>query len=587
MKRGNDQIGSKLGPKLAQLVSQTIIATKRGLIPHEHTVRTMATQAVIDHAGREIADLYRPIIELMLDMDDGNLHPHVREFLEQAKSGEHQLKAAAGLLMGPVQGAIGTLLSNELAPFVYRIVAGNPNLEVDPSTAANMAARGIDSYDDDAYTASRQGFASDQFKKLWQLAQSPPDVTALWELMNRNLIRDSEAVRWMRRAGYDSSVVLELLDLRKQLLSPADLALAVLRGNVTMKDGVEQASWSGVDAKDFDVLLGNTGEPPGVEQLLEALRRGFIDEHTVTRGILQSRIRNEWIPTILKLRFSPMSVSDAVNAVVQNHLSFAQGQRYATENGLEPDHFRTLYETAGEPLSRTEMENLYNRGLATEDDVKQAIRESRVKNKYIDDAFKLHTRLLPPRTISEAVQTGSLTHEAAIKRAMEYGYSRADAVILVDHGSAAKLNTYRKAVMSAIEALYERHGISEQDAKAHAKRLGFSDAEITLIFQAADFRRLEMQQNTAVSLVRSKFLARHINEREARAILASNGVIAAQQDYYIRLWSVELKTETRQLSEAQIIHAMKKKVFDLKETEKRLVNMGYSEVDAAVLIASA
>src|SRR6266704_2113936 len=80
----------------------------------------------IDALGAGIADFYRPLVDKMLEQDDETLSPEVRTLLEQAKSGEHQEQAIAGLLMGGVSGALSTLLNNELAPLIYPIVGRNP-----------------------------------------------------------------------------------------------------------------------------------------------------------------------------------------------------------------------------------------------------------------------------------------------------------------------------------------------------------------------------------------------------------------------------------------------------------------------------
>src|SRR5260221_476890 len=93
-------LGDKLGPKLAKLVSETIVTTKRALGPQEHRIGVKATQDVIDQAGREVAEHYRPLVRKILDADDGTMDTDVRSFLENAISGEHQLKAIGGQVAG-------------------------------------------------------------------------------------------------------------------------------------------------------------------------------------------------------------------------------------------------------------------------------------------------------------------------------------------------------------------------------------------------------------------------------------------------------------------------------------------------------
>lgn len=587
MARDYSTLGNKLGPKVAKIVQQTIISTRRAMMPLEHHMRVKATQDIIDRAGHEVADHYGPLVDKLLEIDDGSLDPAVRQFLEDARSGEHQLKAIGGLLMGSVQGAISLILNNELAKLVYPIVGANPNLELDPATAANAAARNIISYDEGANLAHRQGYNLSNYDPMYQLAQVPPDVTMLQDLVNRGRMSLHDALMWINRAGYPKEWNDAILSLRNTELSPADLALAVLRGNLGKQDGYDKAARVGTSPEQFDVLLSNTGEPPGIMQLLEAYRRHFIDEQELTNGILQSRVRDEWIPTLLKLRYVPMTVSDAVNAVVQNHLPMDEGRAIADQNGLQPGAFDTLYQTAGDPLSRTEMESLYNRGLVTEADVKQALRESRVKNKYIDDAFKLHTTLLEPRMLASAVEYGAITKEQAIKLAMDHGYSHEDAAILVNEGIQRKLFGYRNALVTAIEALYEDNAITAEDATTQIKQLGHSEDEVKLILQVAEYRRVARAKNTILSAIRSKFVQYHIDEAKAKSLMDKAQIPSGQSDFLITLWTIERTAYARVLTESQIARAVKKQLISPEDGLKRLVQMGYSEGDGLLLLAEA
>src|SRR5260370_42671743 len=93
-----DQIGAKLGPKLVKLVSDTVLATKLKLLDTEHRARVHSMQTVIDRAGHEIADLYRPIFEQILERDD--IPDEIRDMMRKSMSGKHQWQALAGFLIG-------------------------------------------------------------------------------------------------------------------------------------------------------------------------------------------------------------------------------------------------------------------------------------------------------------------------------------------------------------------------------------------------------------------------------------------------------------------------------------------------------
>lgn len=585
--RDASTLGDKLLPKVVQAVSQAIISTKRGLLPWDHYVRVKSTQDIIDRMGREVAEHWGPIAQQILDIDDGTLNPDVRTFMEDSISGEHQLKAITGLTMGAAQGAISTFISNELAPLVYRIVSLNPSLDLDPATAATAAAQRIVSPADAAQTAANQGFDAGVAEALHQLAYVWPGISDAIDMRRRKFIDDAEFTTILERNAVPDGLFNAYRAEQGNILSLADAALAYLRSDITLAEAQNIAADNGYSNAQLDIFIGNTGEPLAEEQLAEAFRREFIDQARFERGIKQSRIRNEWIDVALALRFSPMSVADAVNAAVQNHITQADAQKIAVQNGLEAAAFPVLYETAGEPLSRTELEELFNRGLASQAEVEQGLRESRLKDKYVAQAFELHTRLLEPRTLSSAVEMGSISHADAVKAAMEYGYSAANAEVIVNEGSNRKLKTYRERVVSAAEGLYEENAISQDQFLAIAKSMGFDANEADFIYESAEYRRQSKAVTSVISAIRAKYIAHHITKNEAGNLLDALGIVSGRRDYLLSLWEIESAANVKTLTTAQVVKAVKNALITPEDGLARLKTDGYNETDAELLLEGA
>src|SRR5579864_5855484 len=109
-----DKLGTKLGPKLVQLISQTIASTRLKTLDTDHRLRVHSMQEIIDRAGREIADLNRPLIKQVIEEKD--LPDEVRRYLERTVSGTHQWHAIAGsmLLQTGTGGPISNILNNYL-----------------------------------------------------------------------------------------------------------------------------------------------------------------------------------------------------------------------------------------------------------------------------------------------------------------------------------------------------------------------------------------------------------------------------------------------------------------------------------------
>lgn len=579
--------GAKVGYRLTQHITRAIIAVHKGLVSSKHKLAMLVFRSISDEISHEVDHTIGAFFKDMANSEHAS--DAVSNLLKFMAYDHGQLKALAGssLVSQSLLWPISQILNDALAPIVYAAVANDPRTILDPGTMAQLAATGRFDYNEALHNIRKQGFDDPFGIPLIDASRTYPDVSQASDMLNRGMIDAKQFDQWALFNGIPKDVSARLRQLAISPVSPADAALGLLRGDIDRDTALGIAADWGLTESSFDILLNNTGEPPGTMQLLEAFRRHIIDEPTLVKGILQSRVRNEWVDTLKALRYEPMSVADAVNAYVQNHMDAGTMTSIADQNGLLPGMIDILAQTAGEPLSRTEMEQLYNRGLATSDDVKQALRESRLKNKYTDQALALHVRLLEPRMLSSAVQAGALTHEQAIARAMDYGFSKDDAAILVDEGSKRKLQTYHDRVVSAIESLYEENAISKADAESVIKDNGYDQMEAELILKTAEYRRESKIVTSVVSAIRSKFIGHHIELKQASASLDAIGIPAAQRDYLLGLWSIEQAANIKLLTEAQIIKAAKLNLLKPEQALKRLEQLGYLTDDAVLLLEGA
>jgi hypothetical protein len=582
-----DRFGEKIGPRLADLIGQAVLAARRDHAPIEAQIRQVATQGIIDRMGREVGEHYGPFLRAAIDFHGDQLDPMLRTFLADTASGRHQWKAVSGILAGGASSVLGNVLNNTLAPVAYQLIEHAPQLALDPVTAMSAAARNIVTFADGADAAAKGGFSSDVAQTLYELAQSPPGIDQLLDLMNRGEMSEAEVTDWMLRNGLPASLAASVKQLGRLLLSPADAALGVLRGDIGQAEGEAIARANGMTAGDFTIFVSNTGEPLGLEQLQEAVRRGFIDPARFERGFRQSRYRNEWLDVAEKLFYEPMSTADAVDAAIQGHLSYAEAQAKAVQNGLESGDFDALYQTAGEPLARTEVEELFNRGLMSESAVKQAILESRLKPKYTDLAFALHTRLPEGRQIVAMITHGVVSHDQGVALLLEAGYTQEVAGLLVAEGSATKLGAHKDLTIGEIRSLYTAGVFDQATAAQLLAQLGYDATEADYLTQSWDFLAGAAIVRQAVSVVRSKYIAHKFDEQQANLYLDSLGVSADAKARYLQIWDIELAAVTRSLTEAQIVSAHKNGLIDGPTANTRLLNMGYDADDALILLGVA
>lgn len=681
MRYSNDtrNLGDKLLPKLIAAVTQSVIATKRGLMPTEHKLRVMAMQDIIDRMGIEAAELGGPIIQAALDYHGDSLHPLVRDYLESVASGKDQIKALGGVFFGGASSTLNTVISNSLAPLAYQLIEHMPSLTLDPQTAAAGWATGQISSADALLSAARAGFPAGEGLLLQGLAQTIPPISDLNEMVWRGFLSQHDANTWVKRSGVPDAFVRLYEDSRHNILTIADAALGVLKGSISEAEGKRIAEQNGYSNADFDTFLLNTGEPLGLQELQSALRRGFIDTARFSRGVRQSRTRNEWNDIALALRFAPPSTADAIEASIQGYMTKEQARKYAEQNGLEASAFDPLWLTAGEPLSRTEMTDLVNRGEATleqyrkalaqsrlkdsyielstklikrpmsvadavegnvqgyltvaqsdaimsenglrdqdriilrdiageplsktemlrlhrmgkvtVDEVKQALRESRLKNKYIDHALEL-TEVIPPIfEIRILLQQGAITDAQATTLIHELGYPQWLIAPIVKAFSSGGATAHKTITEGMLADLYLEQAINGTEFRDALKALGYSTGNIELIVEVNDWKAELAARNALISKVRSQYVGRKINEATAQADLLAAFIPSTVVDKIMGDMNLEIAAQVRLLSEAQIATAWQLGLFDQIGTAANtdaatayLERLGYTAPDARILL---
>ena len=457
----------------------------------------------------------------------------------------------------------------------------------DPDRAADLTARGVITHDFGASEAGGGGFDTPHFNQLAEAALRYPGSVDALRLWNLGFIDEDTVNLILKRQGMPDGLRDQFKNLRRQYLSVADIALGSLRGDIDPADAQAYANQLGMTDEDFQRFVYNTGEPPAVMSLLEAFRRGYIDQERLKRGVLQSRVRDEWFDVILDLRYQRMSAANAIDATVQNHLTQEQGLAAATLAGLYPDDFPVLLETAGEPLSRTEMTELVNRHEATVEEYAQAMRESRLKDKYIPFAEKLLRRLIPYRTINTIISHGVRDQKWGIKYLMDLGYNEDDATALISTSASSKTAHIKALTEAQILTLWEAKAITEEAAIDQLGTIGYAPAEARFLLEYTVAKRAVSEQNKAITYLRNGYLNHRISINEASTSMDKLGVPPDQRDQLKRDWEIERTSQVKVLTVAEITAAVNYGVVGFADAQAKLVEMGYTDNDAKVVISAA
>lgn len=579
----NRGLGGRIGGKVAAHVANAALSSKVKAAPIQRAVGNQILSDFFAGTGAELRNTMGPIFADLAKHPDtpDNVRP-LFHFLSRGK-GEMASFIGGSITGSVISGGLGDLLNNALAPVVHSIIGQEPFGELNVSDVAEALARGIPIGRDHADEAARAGYNSDRFNALVQLHYQRPDMSLLLDMLNRGLITDGDTRGALLQLGFRDADLDSIVATRRQLLTPAALADMVVRDIMAESDAAPIAAQSGLSTEDFHSLVLDTGEAPGIQDLLFAHRRGFIDLTRLEHGIKQSRVRTEWTDVIESLSLQPMSTADAVEGAVQGHLTQDQSRVIAAQNGLMPEHWQTLYDNAGNPPGVQEMVSMWHRGVLTQEQLVAGIRESRLKDKYIQPTIDAAATIPPERSIVSLVSKGGLSDAQGMDLLLRRGYPQDIAEALLAEAHVTKTAKQRELTASQIIALYEDGAIAQADVTSMLTALNYDAELISWELALADLRRIKTANDAAVSKVHSLYVGWKITQQDALSTLDSLRIAPGERDNLISLWDVERNINTKQLTLAQITSAHKKGLIDDQGFYERLRGIGYAIDDAVIL----
>lgn len=375
-----------------------------------------------------------------------------------------------------------------------------------------------------------------------------------------------------------------------QLLSPAELALAVLRGHMEAGPATAEALSNGLTAERFQTLLDNTGEPPGVDAVLGLWRRGVVDDATLEKAVRQSRLRPEWLDTIRALGVQWPSWAEFLDAYLEGQVDEATARDLYARAGGDPELFDLLFDTRGQAPTPSQALDLLNRGIIaergsgpTETSYEQAFLEGPWRNKWLEPFLALREYVVPPRSVRPMVAAGAWTVERGMEELGKSGVPEETARAILEEAAAGKLATERDLVKSEVIAAY-RDGIDTAEvATANLEALGYSSDEADLLLALADHAYEQSLRTALVSRLRTLYTGYKITEEETSSSLAALGVGGTAASKYLALWDVLRTTPQADLTESQVRNAALKGVVDQAYYEGWLADHGYSPDEVQIL----
>lgn len=367
-----------------------------------------------------------------------------------------------------------------------------------PADLGAMWNRGIVDTEEGARIAAQSGMSEQDFKRVIELGGEPLPPADLGEAMRRGFINKER----YRRGIVQGPIRAEWFDVLDKLqysrMSTVDAADAVNQGHMSLDEGKQIAEENGLVATDFATLIANAGLPPGIDFATEALNRGLISEDEFRTMFLESRIKNRYLPLMLKMR---------TRIIPQETV------RLLYRNGVYPkaDALRTLMQHG---FSQQDAAALLSLEETRQDDTTKELTRSQIVDMY-------DQQILDAATARELL--------------VGLGYAESNVDLMIALADVKRVQRVVNAAVTRIRSAFTTGKIDETEASGQLDRLGVSPDQRDELLMVWDIDRTTVTKTLTAAQIRQAKTKNLITVDEALARLTAQGYDPIDAQLYLQL----------------------------------------------------
>ncbi len=396
-------------------------------------------------------------------------------------------------------------------------------------------------------------------------------------------------------------------------LTPAVLADMVIRQIMPQDQAAAEAAFSGLDRDRFDFLVTETGESYGIVDALRLWHRGSYlfdpvagnqsgagaypytigqglgTEYGITKDeldkvIYYSRVRDEFIPDLLKLSWTSMSPADAVDVAIKGRMAPEDAKVLFMAGGGMPEQFDLLYDAAGDSMGVATAVMLHHRGYLTDAELTDVLYQSRINPRFYPLVKLQYLHFLAPYQIAQAVRAGVVDADTANKWLLESGYPADQAAAFASTEAAGSIHTAKAETEGMILADFEAQLITEAEATQALTSLGYVPEAIPFILEVYSARRVIAMRNAAVTRLRAAYITGSIGSDIVRTDLGTLGIPTTAVQAFLDAWDIERTTPSKRLTMAQVGKLVEEAAMTADEAAAYWERLGYDPADVQWLL---
>lgn len=453
---------------------------------------------------------------------------------------------------------------------------------------------------------------------LWTAARAAVSTVAsgIAEVVTYQTIRDTQAKYLDKQL---TPAVLADMAVRNIIASQGGSSGTPILSNIDGHDIYAEAAFSGIDLERMNALILDTGESYGILDALRLYNRGTsmpvlspangypnvlplyasagdqATEYGITQDELNtvihySRVRDQFIPDLLKLARNTMTPADAIELALKSVISKADAQKLFVAGGGVPEQFDALLDGVGDAIGVEKAVELAAHGTISMETLSAVVHMSRLNERFYplaepaaDGTIPLNHRWLPPFEIKEAVAANPSLAPKALQWMLEAGYPQDQAQAFAASLATATATKAKQETESMVLEEYTAGLITQADMETALTNLGYTQASIPFLTQYATAKRMVAARNTALSRVRQGFLAGLTTPDQATNEMSQIGIGATAIQSYIADWQAELAIPHTALTVAEIGWFVEHGVITLSQGEQLWKLRGLTDADVALM----
>jgi hypothetical protein len=373
-----------------------------------------------------------------------------------------------------------------------------------------------------------------------------------------------------------------------KLLSAADYLTAYYKQVITIDELQDYLTKLGISHQQSDILINASIEEPGFSMMIDARRRGFLDDTQWLNYMVEQRFSLDAAHLIDKLLVTLPGPQDltriADKRIWSGKLPEKYGQYaelpqeytdYMAQWGFDSKFTEWFWAAHWELPSPNQIFEMYQRHVINQEDMQSYLALTPWLPFFRDKLLAISYNPLTRVDIRRMYGLGMFTYDELLLRYQAIGFSPDDSRLMADFtvkfstdSEENELEKLKNKIVTAVEGLFVRGKIDREQAINRLVALGKDRqfAELTLNFLGYEQNidtvkpKLEAYKTRAIKLVVSGYLKAHYAKEEAYSSLLQAGLTSeeatAELDYADLERLLQIKADQITIIETQFVNGI-------------------------------